>query len=39
MTDKVNIPDLKQKLQRRINMILETARELSKLDITHSLLD
>ena len=39
MTDKVNIPDLKQKLQRRIDMILETARELSKLDITHSLLD
>jgi len=32
VTDKVNIPDLKQKLQRRIDMIVETARELSKLD-------
>jgi len=32
MTDKVNIPDLKQKLQQRIDMILATARELSKLD-------
>ena len=32
MTDKVNIPDLKQRLQHRIDMILATARELSKLD-------
>jgi DNA-binding MarR family transcriptional regulator len=32
MTDKVNIPDLKQKLQQRIDMILATARELSKLE-------
>jgi DNA-binding MarR family transcriptional regulator len=32
MTDKVNIPDLRQKLQQRIEMILATARELSKLD-------
>jgi DNA-binding MarR family transcriptional regulator len=31
MTDKVNIPDLQGKLQRRIDMIVETARELSKL--------
>lgn len=31
MTDKVNIPDLQDKLQRRIDMIMETARELSKL--------
>ncbi|MET4384952.1 DNA-binding MarR family transcriptional regulator [Bradyrhizobium sp. F1.4.3] len=31
MTDKVNIPDLQQRLQQRIDMILETARELSKL--------
>lgn len=31
MTDKVNIPDLQDRLQRRIDMILETARELSKL--------
>ena len=33
MTDKVNIPDLKQKLQKRIDMILATARELSNLNI------
>jgi DNA-binding MarR family transcriptional regulator len=32
MTDKVNIPDLKQKLQQRIDMILATASELAKLD-------
>jgi DNA-binding MarR family transcriptional regulator len=31
VTDKVNIPDLQQRLQRRIDLILETARELSKL--------
>ena len=31
MTDKVNIPDLKEKLQQRIDMILATARELAKL--------
>src|SRR6516164_10872211 len=31
MTDKVNIPDLKEKLQQRIDMILTTAAELSKL--------
>ena len=31
MTDKVNIPDLRDKLEHRVNMILETARELSKL--------
>jgi hypothetical protein len=31
MTDKINIPDLQDKLQRRIGMIVETARELSKL--------
>ena len=31
MTDKVNIPDLQDKLQQRVNMIMETARELSKL--------
>ena len=39
MTDKVNIPDLKQKLQKRIDMILATARELSNLNIEHSSLD
>jgi DNA-binding HxlR family transcriptional regulator len=31
MTDKVNIPDLQEKLQHRIDMILQTASELSKL--------
>jgi DNA-binding HxlR family transcriptional regulator len=31
MTDKVNIPDLQDKLQHRIDMILQTASELSKL--------
>ena len=39
MTDKVNIPDLKQKLQKRINMIVTTARELSDLNAAHSSLD
>ena len=32
VTDKVNIPDLKSKLQRRMDMIVETARKLSELD-------
>jgi len=32
VTDKVNIPDLKQKMQRRIDMIVETAKELSRLE-------
>ncbi len=31
VTDKVNIPDLQNRLQRRIDLILETARDLSKL--------
>lgn len=31
ITDKVNIPDLRTKLQRRIDMITETARKLSEL--------
>jgi DNA-binding MarR family transcriptional regulator len=39
MTDKVNIPDLKQKLQKRIDMILAAAKQLSKLDTAHTLLD
>ena len=33
MTDKVNIPDLRQRLKQRIDMIVATARELSKFDI------
>jgi hypothetical protein len=31
VTDKVNIPELQDRLQRRIDLIIETARELSKL--------
>jgi hypothetical protein len=31
VTDKVNIPDLRSKLQRRIDMVTETARRLSQL--------
>jgi DNA-binding MarR family transcriptional regulator len=31
VTDKVNIPELREKLQRRVDMVLATARELSKL--------
>ena len=32
VTDKVNIPDLQNKLQRRINMVVETAKKLSKVE-------
>lgn len=31
VTDKVNIPDLRRKLQRRIDMVTETAKRLSQL--------
>jgi DNA-binding IclR family transcriptional regulator len=31
VTDKVNIPDLQQKLQQRIDMLIDTAKELSRL--------
>jgi DNA-binding MarR family transcriptional regulator len=31
VTDKVNIPDLQDKLQRRIDMLIDTAKELSRL--------
>jgi hypothetical protein len=31
VTDKVNIPDLKNRLQQRIDMIVETAKKLSEL--------
>jgi hypothetical protein len=34
ITDKVNIPDLRTKLQRRIDMITETAKKLSELSAT-----
>ena len=32
VSDKVNIPDLQNKLQRRIDMITETAKKLSKVE-------
>ena len=32
ITDKVNIPDLQNKLQRRIDMVMETAKKLAKVD-------
>ena len=32
VTDKVNIPDLKNRLQRRIDMIVETGSKLSELE-------
>jgi DNA-binding IclR family transcriptional regulator len=32
VTDKVNIPDLQKRLQRRIEMITETAKKLSELN-------
>jgi DNA-binding IclR family transcriptional regulator len=31
VTDKVNIPDLQRKLQRRIDLIVDTAKRLSEL--------
>jgi hypothetical protein len=31
VTDKVNIPDLQTRLQRRVDMIIETAKKLSEL--------
>jgi len=37
ITDKVNIPDLKNRLQRRVEMILETARKLSELHASTNL--
>ena len=39
VTDKVNIPDLKDKLQRRIDMVIETAKKLSELDARTSATD
>jgi DNA-binding MarR family transcriptional regulator len=32
VTDKVNIPELQKKLQRRIDMVAETAKRLAELD-------
>jgi DNA-binding MarR family transcriptional regulator len=37
VTDKVNIPDLQRKLQQRVEIIIETAKELSRLDISNRL--
>jgi hypothetical protein len=37
VTDKVNIPDLEQRLQRRIAMIMETARRLGELHPPHAM--
>jgi hypothetical protein len=31
VTDKVNIPDLQNKMQRRTDMVIETAKRLSEL--------
>jgi IclR helix-turn-helix domain len=36
VTDKVNIPDLQNKLQRRIDMVTETAKRLSELGTSPS---
>jgi DNA-binding IclR family transcriptional regulator len=33
VTDKVNIPELQSKLQRRIDMVAETAKRLSELSV------
>lgn len=38
VTDKVNIPDLKSKLQRRMDMIVETAKKLSELNSSADLM-
>jgi DNA-binding MarR family transcriptional regulator len=35
VTDKVNIPDLEERLQRRIAMIIETARKLAEVQASH----
>jgi DNA-binding MarR family transcriptional regulator len=35
VTDKVNIPDLQNKLQRRIDMVTNTARKLSEFGVRH----
>ena len=37
VTDKVNIPDLQNKLQRRIDMITETAKRLSEMSASCSM--
>ena len=37
VTDKVNIPDLQKKLQRRIDMVTETAQKLSEVGASGSM--
>jgi hypothetical protein len=37
VTDRVNIPDLQKKLQRRIDMVTETAKKLSKVGASGSI--
>ena len=37
VTDKVNIPDLQKKLQRRIDMVTETAKRLSEMGASGSI--
>jgi DNA-binding IclR family transcriptional regulator len=37
VTDKVNIPDLQKKLQRRIDMVTETAKKLSEVGASGSM--
>jgi hypothetical protein len=34
VTDNVNIPDLQRRLQRRIDMIIDTATKLSELGVS-----
>jgi hypothetical protein len=36
VTDKVNIPDLQKKLERRIDMVAETAKRLSEMGASGS---
>ena len=37
VTDKVNIPELQNKLQRRIDMVAETAKRLSEMGASGSI--
>jgi hypothetical protein len=37
VTDKVNIPELQKKLQRRIDMVAETAKRLSEMRASGSI--
>ena len=37
VTDKVNIPDLHKKLQRRIDMVAETAKRLTEVSASGSI--